>query len=166
MAYDWWIKIATTSSMNVSPLPWLQYCWTGIFCERLNVFVEVRPAAATTFTGCRHRMSLPSYSLLNMRICIPASHLTVTTCMESIRSSTNSDLFSIDYNKDCIVSPEEVRLAVNKFKPRKMTVVSDFLLITSFTHALRCLFTSQGCFPHWLFMVLHLVIYRYTYAYR
>jgi hypothetical protein len=39
--------------------------------------------------------------------------------MDSIRNSINSDLFSSGYNKDCIVSPDEVRLAVQKLKPGK-----------------------------------------------
>jgi hypothetical protein len=159
MPYDQLIEIATISSTSVSPPPWLQIT-IGIFGERLNIFVAVRPAAATTLTGCRLRMTLPSYSLPSTRIFIPRSVPYNRNDMDSIRSSINNDLFSGGYNKDCIVSPEEVRLAVHKLKAGIMTVVWDCLLITTYMCVLICSFTSLCCLPHYFSMVLHLVIYH------
>jgi hypothetical protein len=146
MPYEQLIKIATISSMSVSPLPWLQLTM-GSFGERLSIFVAVRPAAATTLTGRRHRMTLPSYSLLNTRICIPACHITVTTwtlfIVVLIAICFPADLLRIVWFR-----PKKLVLPSTNSSPAKMTVVSDCLLITSLTQVLTCSFTSLCCFPH------------------
>jgi hypothetical protein len=54
--------------------------------------------------------------------------------MDSIRSGINSDFLSCGHNKDCIVSPKEVRLAIHKIKPGKndgcIGLSSDYFINT------------------------------------
>jgi hypothetical protein len=58
--------------------------------------------------------------------------------------------------KDCIASPEEVRLTVHELKPGK----NDGCIGSSSDYFIQaCSFTLLCCFLHSLFMVLHLVIY-------
>jgi hypothetical protein len=146
--------------MSVSPPPWLQIT-IGIFGERLNVFVAVRPAAATTLTCCL-QMTLPSYAMLNTRICIPACH--IADDMDSIRRSINCDLFSSGY---CIVSPEEVRLAVHKLEPNKNEgCITVFWLLHSrmywIVRSYRYVAFPTTCL--WYCTLWFIVEYTYTYT--